>query len=99
MAIGVDSSKWKPRSILGTPAAKFRNYLAVGILTIGLISGLTFHYIPATHNLRKTSENLLEDPIEEVERRQLIASGMFYRSSATIRKHIEEEKRFDRPDR
>lgn len=42
MAIGVDTSKWKPRRLKGTPAALFRNYLAYGICGFGIISGLIF---------------------------------------------------------
>ncbi|XP_060807770.1 uncharacterized protein LOC132903438 [Amyelois transitella] len=99
MAIGVDSSKWKPRSILGTPAAKFRNYLAVGVISFGIISGLIFHYIPTTKNLRAAITVLYEDPIQEVERKRIIASGMRFTSAESIRKEIEESKRFDRPDR
>ncbi|CAK1547790.1 unnamed protein product [Leptosia nina] len=76
MAIGVDTSKWKPRRLQGTPAAKFRNYLGIGILSLGLISGLIFHTIPVTKNLRVASERLYEDPIEEVERKQMIAAGL-----------------------
>lgn len=42
MAIGVDTSKWKPRRLKGTPAAQFRNYLAFGILGFGVVSGVIF---------------------------------------------------------
>lgn len=45
MAIGVDTSKWKPRKIIGTPASKFRNILGIGILTVGLITGVIFQYV------------------------------------------------------
>ncbi|CAG9792390.1 unnamed protein product [Diatraea saccharalis] len=76
MAIGVDTSKWKPRKIKGTPAAKFRNVLAFGILGFGIASGLFFHFAKVTENLRKAAEVLYEDPIEEVERRLMIASGL-----------------------
>ncbi|KAM3962214.1 uncharacterized protein ACR2FA_003714 [Aphomia sociella] len=98
MAIGVDTTKWKPRKIKGTPAAKFRNALGIGTITLGIISGLIFNYIPITKNLRKATEGLYEDPIEEVERKQMIAGGLI-RSGATIRKLIEDEARPDRPDK
>ncbi|XP_050554444.1 uncharacterized protein LOC118279169 [Spodoptera frugiperda] len=97
MAIGVDTSKWKPRKITGTPASKFRNILGVSILSFGIISGLIFHFVPVTGNLRKAIEPLYEDPIEEVERRLMIASGLPNRSAATIRKHMEESLRPDQP--
>lgn len=42
MAIGVDTSKWKPRKIKGTPAATFRNYLGAGALSIGIVCGVLF---------------------------------------------------------
>lgn len=45
MAIGVDTSKWKPRKITGTPASKFRNILGIGVLSVGLITGAIFQYV------------------------------------------------------
>lgn len=42
MAIGVDTSKWKPRKLIGTPAGKARNWLACGIIGAGMFSGLVF---------------------------------------------------------
>lgn len=42
MAIGVDTSKWKPRKIKGTPAAVFRNVMGVGVISIGIAAGLLF---------------------------------------------------------
>lgn len=42
MAIGVDTSKWKPRKITGTPAAKFRNGLVAGVLGFGILWGAFF---------------------------------------------------------
>lgn len=42
MAIGVDTSKWKPRKIKGTPAAKVRNILAIGAISFGLACGVFF---------------------------------------------------------
>ncbi|KAL0810886.1 hypothetical protein ABMA28_010189 [Loxostege sticticalis] len=98
MAIGVDTSKWKPRKIKGTPAAKFRNALGLGLLSFGIISGCIFHYAGLTTNIRKAAEVLYEDPIEEVERRIMIASGLPNRSAAIIRKHEMEAARLDRPD-
>ncbi|CAB3220919.1 unnamed protein product [Arctia plantaginis] len=80
MAIGVDTSKWKPRKIKGTPAATFRNFLGAGALSIGLACGVFFHFTSITENLRKSVYGLYEDPIEEVERRQMIASGLPNRS-------------------
>ncbi|XP_052751019.1 uncharacterized protein LOC128200728 [Galleria mellonella] len=99
MAIGIDTTKWKPRKIKGTPAAKFRNALAIGTITIGIAFGLLFTYIPVTKNLRKAAEALYEDPIEEVERKQMIASGLLNRTGATIKKIVEESERPDRPDK
>lgn len=42
MAIGVDTSKWKPRKIKGTPAARVRNILAIGAISVGLVCGVFF---------------------------------------------------------
>lgn len=42
MAIGIDTSKWKPRKIKGTPAAKVRNIIAIGAISVGLVCGLFF---------------------------------------------------------
>ncbi|RVE52169.1 hypothetical protein evm_003242 [Chilo suppressalis] len=98
MAIGVDTSKWKPRKIKGTPAAKFRNAIGLGIISFGIISGLIFHYSSVTENLRKATEVLYEDPIEEVERKLMIASGLPNRTGETIRRYEKEMSRVDRPD-
>ncbi|KOB74704.1 Uncharacterized protein OBRU01_08623 [Operophtera brumata] len=86
MAIGVDTSKWKPRKLKGTPAAKFRNWLAYGIIGGGMLCGLVFHFAKTTEGLRKAVDVFYEDPIEEVERRLMIASGLPNRTSATIRR-------------
>ncbi|KAI5634276.1 slx4 endonuclease domain-containing protein [Phthorimaea operculella] len=68
MAIGIDTSKWKPRKIKGTPAAKVRNILGIGIITIGMFTGALFHFSKITVGIRSAAEKLYEDPIEEVER-------------------------------
>lgn len=99
MAIGVDTSKWKPRKIVGTPANKLRNIIGVAILSFGMISGLIFHFTPVTLNLRKAVDGLYEDPIEEVERRLMIAAGLPNRSGDAIRKYMEESQRLDLPDK
>lgn len=39
MAIGVDTSKWKPRKLQGTPALKVGNYLGATIITVGVALG------------------------------------------------------------
>ncbi|KAJ0171805.1 hypothetical protein K1T71_012568 [Dendrolimus kikuchii] len=57
MAIGVDTSKWKPRKIHGTPAAKFRNILGVGIISFGIICGVYFHFSSITSNLRQATSD------------------------------------------
>ncbi|XP_047510178.1 uncharacterized protein LOC125053044 isoform X3 [Pieris napi] len=97
MAIGVDSSRWKPRRLQGTPAATVRNLVGIGILSVGVVCGLIFHNIDATKNLRKAVETLYEDPIEEVERKQMIAAGLPNRSGDQIRKAMKEAERPDLP--
>lgn len=99
MAIGVDMSKWKPRKLKGTPAATFIRYLGFGILSVGILCGTIFHFTPITANLRKATDNLCEDSIEEVERRIMIASGLPNRTADTIRKLIEESERPDLPSK
>ncbi|KAI8423649.1 hypothetical protein MSG28_012703 [Choristoneura fumiferana] len=99
MAIGVDTSKWKPRKIVGTPAAKFRNALAAGILGFGILWGAFFQLSNFTDPMKKAAEVLYEDPIEEVERKIMIASGMHVRSGDKLRQLMEEEKRIDLPDK
>lgn len=42
MDSGVDTSKWKPRRLRGTPANSFIKYLSFGVLTIGIIVGCIF---------------------------------------------------------
>lgn len=42
MAIGIDTSKWKPRKISGTPAGKFGSAIAIGSLLIGAGCGFYF---------------------------------------------------------
>lgn len=39
MAIGVDTSKWKPRKLNGTPAAKAINIVSGCVLSAGLFIG------------------------------------------------------------
>ncbi|XP_061705484.1 uncharacterized protein LOC134755138 [Cydia strobilella] len=97
MAIGVDTSKWKPRKITGTPAAKFRNRLAAGILGFGILWGAFFQYSSFTEPMKKAADVLYEDPIEEQERKILIATGLPLRSGRTIRRLMEEEQRVDLP--
>ncbi|VVC86888.1 unnamed protein product [Leptidea sinapis] len=97
MAIGVDSSKWKPRKVKGTPAARVGNLIALGVLTFGVISGVAYHVWWTPPKLRKAVEKLYEDPIEEVERRMMIASGLPNRSGDMIRKLMEEDARTDLP--
>lgn len=50
-----------------------------------------------TVGIRKSVEVLYEDPIEEVERKQMIASGLPNRSAETIRKLMKEDERLDLP--
>ncbi|KAG6460524.1 hypothetical protein O3G_MSEX012047 [Manduca sexta] len=98
MAVGVDTSKWKPRRVKGTPAAGFRNALSIGVITAGIITGLIFHFGSFTTNFRKAWDVLYEDPIEEVERRMLIASTLSSKTGDQIREALEEAKRIDRPE-
>ncbi|XP_049881127.1 uncharacterized protein LOC126377427 [Pectinophora gossypiella] len=95
---GIDTSKWKPRHMKGTPAATFRNVLGFGIITFGIISGLIFHFTSVTEGLRNASEKLYEDSIVEVERRRMIAAGLPLMSSTEMRRMIEDAQRPDRPD-
>lgn len=99
MAIGIDTSKWKPRKISGTPAGKFGSAIAIGSLLIGAGCGFYFHNASITQNLRQAAEKLYEDPIEEVERRLLIASGLPNRTGDQIRALIDGYERPDRPDK
>ncbi|KAJ2944854.1 hypothetical protein O0L34_g1747 [Tuta absoluta] len=97
MAIGIDTSKWKPRKIKGTPAAKVRNILGIGLITIGMLTGAFFHFSKLTVGIRSAVEKLYEDPIEEVERRRMIAAGLPIASGDAIRRMLEEEERPDLP--
>ncbi|XP_068624090.1 uncharacterized protein [Battus philenor] len=97
MAIGVDSSKWKPRKLKGTPAAKICNIIAISVLSFGIVWGAFYQYSSITKNVRKNLEILYEDPESEVERKQMIASGMPIRTGDMLRKLIEHEERPDLP--
>ncbi|OWR45339.1 hypothetical protein KGM_202355 [Danaus plexippus plexippus] len=76
MAIGVDTSKWKPRSLKGTPAAKAGYIISACLLGSGFMIGAFYQFSGLTRNLRKNIEPIYEDPIEVVERKQLIAIGL-----------------------
>lgn len=52
-----------------------------------------------TEPVKKAAEVLYEDPIEEVERRIMIGSGMHVRSGDKLRRLMEEENRIDLPDK
>ncbi|CAH0714972.1 unnamed protein product, partial [Brenthis ino] len=97
MAIGVDTSKWKPRKLNGTPAGKASIVIGVGILSFGVLCGAFYQFSSVTSKYRKAVTVLYEDPIEEVERKILIASGIPIRSGDKIRKLLEEEARTDLP--
>ncbi|XP_072946522.1 uncharacterized protein [Epargyreus clarus] len=99
MAIGIDTSKWKPRKIKGTPADRGRNILGLGIIGFGLICGAFYQFSGITGKFRKALDNFYEDPIEEVERRQLIVSGLPVRTGDKIRELLEDAERPDRPDK
>ncbi|CAG9568522.1 unnamed protein product [Danaus chrysippus] len=99
MAIGVDSSKWKPRSLKGTPAAKAGYIISACVLGSGFMVGAFYQFSGLTKNLRKNIEPVYEDPIEVVERKQLISIGITPRSGDQIRKLMEEENRPDLPDK
>lgn len=58
-----------------------------------------FRFSDVTKNYRKKLEVFYQDPIEEVERKLMIASGLPNRTGATIRRLIEEEAQPDRPDK
>lgn len=58
---------------------------------------LAFSFAKATEGLRKATDLLLEDPIEEVERRAMIASGLPNRTGDQIRRLIKEDSRPDQP--
>lgn len=49
--------------------------------------------------MRKSFDKLYVDPIEEIERRQLIAAGLPIRSTEQIRRHMEDAQRIDLPDK
>ncbi|XP_047539430.1 uncharacterized protein LOC125072781 [Vanessa atalanta] len=99
MAIGIDSSKWKPRKLAGTPAAKAVNILGACVLSFGLLCGVFYQYSSATSKLRQALNRFYSDPIEEVERKLLIATGLPNRTGDTIRKLLKEEARTDLPDK
>ncbi|XP_045762855.1 uncharacterized protein LOC123865693 [Maniola jurtina] len=99
MAIGVDSSKWKPRKFKGTPAGKARNLVGLGIVSVGVLIGAFYQFSDVTKNYRKKLEIFYQDPVEEVERKLMIAGGLPNRSGDTIRRLLEEEARTDRPDK
>lgn len=42
MAIGVDTSKWKPRKVKGTPSHIIRNRIGYGILAFGGLCAIGF---------------------------------------------------------
>lgn len=56
-----------------------------------------FSFSNYTTGIKKVIEVLYEDPIEEVERRMMIASGLPNRTADTIRKLEREDSRPDRP--
>lgn len=97
MAIGVDTSKYKPRRVKGTPAHVVRNRIAYGIITIGCLFGLGFHFSSISLNLRKATDCLLTDPIEEVERRQLIASPLRQRTGDQVRQRMKDAEDPSKP--
>ncbi|KPJ09934.1 hypothetical protein RR48_02912 [Papilio machaon] len=99
MAIGVDTSKWKPRKLKGTPAAKVSNIIGISVVTFGVICGVFYQFSSITANFRKKLEPFYEDSEPEVERRLMIASGLRNRSGDMIRKLREEEARPDTPDK
>ncbi|CAH2234640.1 uncharacterized protein LOC120637812 [Pararge aegeria] len=99
MAIGVDTSKWKPRKFKGTPAGKARNIVGLCIASVGCLIGAFYQFSDVTVNYRKKLDIFYQDPIEEVERKLMIASGLPNRTGATIRRLMEEEARPDRPDK
>lgn len=39
---GVDTSKWKPRRLRGTPAYKFCTKISLAVLTFGVGCGLVY---------------------------------------------------------
>lgn len=63
------------------------------------IKHLIFSFTSITHNLRKATAGLYEDPIEEIERKLLIASGLPVYTGDQIRSMVEESKRVDLPDK
>ncbi|GBP41351.1 hypothetical protein EVAR_84694_1 [Eumeta japonica] len=97
MAIGVDTSKWKPRKVKGTPAYIFRNRLARAVAGTGVLIGLALHFSGFSENLRKQFDKLYTDPIEEVERKEIIANFTGVRSGSALRRKMEEEDRIDLP--
>ncbi|CAG4934869.1 unnamed protein product [Parnassius apollo] len=99
MAIGVDSSKWKPRRLKGTPAAKVCNIIGFSVLTFGIIWGALYQFSSVTEKLRKKLDIFYEESVTEVERKQMIASGLRNRTGDMIRKLMEEAERPDRPDK
>lgn len=56
-----------------------------------------FSFTSLTKGIREAVEVLYEDPIEEVERRRMIASGLPNRSAETIRRLMKESERPDLP--
>lgn len=58
-----------------------------------------YRFSGITNNLRKAIAVVYEDPIEEVERKIMIASGLPNRTGDKIRKLLEEEARPDLPNK
>ncbi|CAH2058132.1 unnamed protein product, partial [Iphiclides podalirius] len=99
MAIGVDSSKWKPRKLRGTPAGKVSNIIGASVLAFGFICGAFYQFSSVTEKYRKKFEILYEDPETEIERKQMIAGGFANRTGDKIRKLMAEEERPDLPSK
>ncbi|KAG7296640.1 hypothetical protein JYU34_020460 [Plutella xylostella] len=98
MAIGVDTSKWKPRKLKGTPANRAANLIAAGIIGFGVLCGAALQYMDFTKKPRANFEKLYEDSIVEVERKIMIGNSLPYKTGDQLRKIIEEDRQPDRPD-
>ncbi|XP_055684096.1 uncharacterized protein LOC129790559 [Lutzomyia longipalpis] len=68
----IDSSKWKPRQTRGTPSYRYRSYFALGVLAVGLATGLFAVLNPRFSKYYEIIEPKLRNTEEDYDQRALL---------------------------
>ncbi|GAB0092825.1 hypothetical protein DMENIID0001_078610 [Sergentomyia squamirostris] len=89
----IDSLKWKPRRTRGTPAYRYRNYFALGVIAVGVISGWYAIFASRYKNFfeKKLQAKYLDTDFD-IDQKNLM-SMLPMRTAEQIKVHLDDEKK------